>query len=56
MRANLRLCDLADDPYRALPPGLASVTSPDTVPSTFTLTWNTPQPDPDQSGHRLEPD
>ncbi len=45
--ANLRLCELADDPYRALPPGLSAVTAPDTVGRNFILTWNVPKPDPD---------
>lgn len=43
---NFRLCELADDPMRILPPGVAVVAAPDTVPTTFTLQWSVPNPDP----------
>lgn len=43
--ANFRLCELADDPMRILPPGLSAVAAPDTVPTTFTLQWSVPNPD-----------
>lgn len=43
--SNFRLCELADDPMRVLPPGVAVVAAPDTVPTTFTLQWSVPNPD-----------
>jgi hypothetical protein len=42
---NFRLCELADDPMRILPPGVAEPAAPDTVPTTFTLHWSVPNPD-----------
>ncbi|MCC7142656.1 MAG: immune inhibitor A [Candidatus Eisenbacteria bacterium] len=45
--ANLRMCEYADNPYRALSPNVGVVTSTDTVGTTFTLTFETPNPDPD---------
>ncbi len=44
---NLRAIELADNPQRVLPPGLARVVTEGTVPVTFTLTWSVPEPDPD---------
>lgn len=44
---NLRMVELADNPYRVLPPGIAIVSSPGTVGSDFTLTWTAPLPDAD---------
>lgn len=44
---NLRMVELADNPYRVLPPGIPIVSSPGTVGSNFTLTWTVPQPDAD---------
>lgn len=47
LQANLRFCDLADNPCRALRPNIAAVSSPDTVGTSFTLTFTEPHPDPD---------
>jgi hypothetical protein len=44
---NLRMVELADNPYRVLPPGMAIISAPDTVGSAFTLTWTVPHPDAD---------
>jgi hypothetical protein len=44
---NLRMIELADNPYRILPPNVAVVDAPDTVRRSFTLTWSSPEPDPD---------
>jgi hypothetical protein len=44
--SNFRLCELADDPMRILTPGISVVAAPDTVPTTFTLGWSVPNPDP----------
>ncbi|MBP7669467.1 MAG: immune inhibitor A [Candidatus Eisenbacteria bacterium] len=45
---NLRTVELADNPYRALPPGVAAVTPPaGTIGPDFTLAWSVPAPDPD---------
>jgi len=44
--ANLRMCELADDPLRALPPGHSVVLAPDTVATTFEVNFTTPLPDP----------
>ncbi|MFH1143828.1 MAG: M14 family zinc carboxypeptidase [Candidatus Eisenbacteria bacterium] len=45
---NLRMIELADNPYRILPPGVAEVDDPlAEVDDDFTLTWSVPQPDPD---------
>ncbi len=45
--ANLRAIELADNPFRVLPPGYAAVETEGSVPGNFTLTWNVPDPDPD---------
>ena len=47
LEANLRMCELADNPYRILPPNVGVVTSADTVGTNFTLTFAQPSPDPD---------
>lgn len=44
---NLRAIELADNPQRVLPPGLARVETEGATPPTFTLTWSVPDPDPD---------
>jgi hypothetical protein len=45
--ANLRLIELADNPFRILPPGVPAIALPDTVPPTFTVAWTIPHPDAD---------
>jgi hypothetical protein len=47
LEPNLRMIELADNPYRILPPGIAEVSSPDTVGNGFTLAWVVPAPDAD---------
>ncbi len=47
--ANLRYCELADNPQRILPPGWAQVSTADTVSTNFTLSWTVPAPDPDNA-------
>jgi hypothetical protein len=47
LEPNLRMIELADNPYRIMPPGIAVVAAPDTVGSGFTLTWAVPNPDAD---------
>lgn len=47
LEANLRMCELADNPYRILPPNVGTVVSADTVGTNFTLTFAQPSPDPD---------
>jgi hypothetical protein len=49
---NLRMCELADNPYRALPPNVSVISSPDSVSRTFTLHWSEPTPDPDNPATR----
>jgi len=45
---NLRAIELAANPYRALPPGIARAAARmDSVARTFTLSWSVPAPDPD---------
>jgi len=45
--ANLRMIELADNPLRAMPPGLSRIDGASTVGVPFTLTWSTPIPDVD---------
>jgi len=52
LEGNLRMCELADNPYRALPPGPSEVASPDSVPPDFVLTWGEPRPDQDNPATR----
>ncbi len=47
LEPNLRIVELADNPFRVLPPGMSIVSLPDTVGSSFTLTWTVPDPDAD---------
>jgi hypothetical protein len=47
LEPNLRMIELADNPLRVLLPGLAVITAPDTVSSSFALTWAVPHPDVD---------
>ncbi|MCK4415168.1 MAG: immune inhibitor A [Candidatus Eisenbacteria sp.] len=45
---NLRMIELADNPYRVLAPGVAFVDDTErAVGPDFTLTWSVPAPDPD---------
>jgi hypothetical protein len=44
---NLRMVELADNPYRVLPPGIAIVSAPATTGPSFTLTWTVSRPDAD---------
>ena len=45
--ANLQMIELADNPLRAMPPGLPRIDGGSTVGVPFTLTWSTPLPDAD---------
>lgn len=47
LEGNLRTCELADNPKRALTPNTAAVSLPDTVGRTFTMNFSVPNPDPD---------
>ena len=48
LEGNLRTIELADNPYRALPPGVAHADDPgQAVQPDFTLTWSVPAPDAD---------